>query len=672
MSGPVTSWRWAFLLAAVYLAGFSAQLAMTQPLWFQFIQLHPPSRFARLYDGAVILQGLASAAFLLWRPGLPALWRGSLAFGPLRIIAFLAASLLLTVAVMSYVPRHEYKVYAIQLVEAGAFLAVNLANALALASACPAQGLDRLAARVRRLISLPGAEAEVAAFDRWLPVAAAVWVLVVSALLSLLAFQRMPRIPDEVAYLFQARYLAHGVIAVATPPAEAVKALQYDFMSVLNGRWFSIFPPGWPAVLALGVKAGVPWLVNPLLGAAAVLLAHRFMVRATSRGMANLATILLAASPWFLAMSASLMSHTLTLALALGAWLLIIRSQGGAPLKMLAAGALMGLLFLARPLEGVSVGVLTGLWTIKVAGLRTVRGWASVIAYGLGCAAVGALIFPYDAALVGDPLLPPIDQYFNALWGPGSNRLGFGPDIGSPDSWGGLDIWRGHSPLEALIQGHYNLVSANFELFGWGIGSLALVLAHKLWGRWKALDFGMATVVVATIGIYSLYWFNGGFYIGPRYWFMILFPLVVVSASGAVSLTARLSRIEGLGQAGARVGVVLAVLMVAGVGPFLAWRGTTKYFEFRGFHADYRQLARDPRLAGAAVFIKGNASDYASAFMLNDPWLAPAKPVFLRDLGPEANARAAAALGGRPLRFVQGRQSGVAHARFAPAQSSPR
>ncbi len=672
MSGPVRSWWWAFLLAALYLAGFSAQLVMTQPLWFQYIQLHPPSRFARLYEGAVILQGLASAAFLLWKPGLPALWRGGMAFGPLRLIAFLAASLLLTVAVMSYVPRHQYNVYVIQLTEAGAFLAVNLVNALALASACPADGLERLAARVRRLISLPGAEAEAAAFDRWLPAAAAIWVLVVSALLSLLAFQRMARIPDEVAYLFQARYFAQGAFAAAAPPVEAVKALQYDFMTVREGLWFSIFPPGWPAVLALGVKAGVPWLVNPLLGAAAVLLAHRFMVRAASRGMANLVTILLAASPWFLAMSASLMSHTVTLALVLAAWLLIIRSQGGAPLRMLAAGALMGLLFLTRPLEGVSVGVLTGLWTIKVAGLKTPKGWASVIAYGIGCAAIGGLIFPYNAALVGDPMQTPIDQYFNALWGPGANRLGFGPDIGSPDSWGGLDIWRGHSPLEALIQGHYNLVSANFELFGWGIGSLALVLAHKLWGRWKTLDFGMAAVVVATIGIYSLYWFNGGFYIGPRYWFMILFPLVVVSASGAVSLTQRLSRIEGLGQAGARVGVVLTVLMLAAVGPFLAWRGTTKYFEFRGFHTDYRQLARTPGLGGAAVFIKGNATDYGSAFMLNDPSLSPGQPVFLRDRGPEADAYAASALGGRASRFVVGRQTGVAHAHFAPAQSSLR
>ena len=672
MSAPVTSWRWTVLLAAIYLAGFSAQLAMTQPLWFQYVQLHPPSRFARLYDDAFIIQGLASAAFLLWRPGLPALWRGAMALGPIRVIAFLAASLLLTVAVMSYVPRHQYTVYAIQLVEAGAFLAVNLANALALACACPVEGLERLSAWARRLISLPGNESEPAALDRWLPGAAAVWVLLVTAVFSILAFQRMPRIPDEVAYLFQARYLAHGVIAAAAPPADAVKALQYDFMTVLGGRWFSIFPPGWPAVLALGVKAGVPWLVNPLLGAAAVLLAHRFMVRATSRGMANLVILLLAASPWFLAMSASLMSHTLTLVLVLGAWLLILRSKAGAPISYLAAGALMGLLFLTRPLEGVSVGVLTGLWTLKVAGLRTPKGWASVFAYGLACAAIGGLIFPYNAALVGNPLQTPVDQYFNALWGPGSNRMGFGPDIGSPDSWGGLDIWRGHSPLEALIQGHYNLVSANFELFGWGVGSLALVLAHKLWGRWKAMDLGMAAIVVATVGLYGLYWFNGGFYIGPRYWFMILFPLVVLSARGAVTLTERLSRIEGLGQAGARLGVVLAVLMLAGAGPFMAWRGAAKYFEFRGFHADYRQLAISPGLGGAAVFIKGNASDYASAFMLNDPALPSAQPVFLRDLGPEADARAAAALGGRPSRFVIGRQTGVAHAHFAPVQSSPR
>jgi hypothetical protein len=33
----------------------------------------------------------------------------------------------------------------------------------------------------------------------------------------------------------------------------------------LAGRWCSLCPPGWPAILAVGVLLGAPWLVDPLL-----------------------------------------------------------------------------------------------------------------------------------------------------------------------------------------------------------------------------------------------------------------------------------------------------------------------------------------------------------------------------------------------------------------------
>ena len=39
----------------------------------------------------------------------------------------------------------------------------------------------------------------------------------------------------------------------------------------VGDRIFSVFPPGWPAVLAAALLMGVPaWLVNPVLGAALV------------------------------------------------------------------------------------------------------------------------------------------------------------------------------------------------------------------------------------------------------------------------------------------------------------------------------------------------------------------------------------------------------------------
>ncbi len=76
----------------------------------------------------------------------------------------------------------------------------------------------------------------------------------------------------------------------------------------------------------------MPWLVNPVLAALSVLLAHAIASRMAGRDQADLVAMMMGASPWLLAMSASLMTHTLTLFLMLLAWWLLLmagdRSRG--------------------------------------------------------------------------------------------------------------------------------------------------------------------------------------------------------------------------------------------------------------------------------------------------------------------------------------------------------
>jgi hypothetical protein len=541
---------------------------------------------------------------------------------------------------------------------------------LAFARRLPADGLAALRQSAGRLVSFPGAGTGDAAkpFDRAVPLAAAAWVFAAAALLCLFAFERTPRLADEVAYLFQAKYFAHGLVMAPAPPRAAVAALAHDFIVVRDGGWYSIFPPGWPAILAIGVRLGAPWLVNPLLAAVSVLAAHAVISRLCGRGLAHLSVLLMAASPWFIAMSASLMAHTATLALALGAVYLLLRARGGAWAWASPAGLLMGLLFLARPIEGLIAGTAAGLWLLPL--LRTGRGWSIAIAYSLGCIALGALIFPYNAVLVGDPLTPPIEAYFDALWHPGANRMGFGPDIGPANRWGGLDLFAGHSPLEAAISAQYAAYILNADLLGWGVGSLSLAIAMMLWGRWRTLEFALAGVILATAAAFALYWFNDSFYIGPRYWFLMFAPLVVLSAKGLTAVGARLA--EGWGPtAQTRLAVAVAVLCCFGSLAFTSWRGTLRYFDFRGFTADYRRVADAADLDGALVFVAaGSETDFSSAFARNDPTLPPDAPIFLLDLGPERNREAALALPGRRIVHVEGRRDGL-KAHLVPETPAP-
>ena len=97
--------------------------------------------------------------------------------------------------------------------------------------------------------------------------------------------------------------------------------------------------------------------------------------------------------------------------------------------------------------------------------------------------------------------------------------MGSSPDIGPRPPWGGVDPFPGHSPLEALIDAQQMFYVLNFELFGWGIGSVAFALIFAFWGKWSKLTASMALIVVLTIGALALYWYADGYYIGPRYWF---------------------------------------------------------------------------------------------------------------------------------------------------------
>jgi len=475
----------------------------------------------------------------------------------------------------------------------------------------------------------------------------------------------MPHVEDEVAYLFQAETFAHGALAVHAPPEAARAAFDYYLFDVRNGEWFAVTMPGWPLVLAPWTLIGASWLVNPLLAGIAILLSHRLACRLASRGHANVLALLMATSPWLAGLGGSLMTHVLTLCTVTGAWLCLLKAREEGMGKglgfALLGGALLGLLFLTRPFEGVIIGGLTGLWMLGR--LRSVRGLSETAAYGAGCAAVGGLIFPFNLALTGKLLKTPLDFYIDNLWGVGRNRLGFGPDIGPPKQWGGLDLQPGHSPWEATIYLQHNAVALNVELFGWAIGSLALIWALLAWGRITRPAAAMLAVIATVLTAHFFYWFSASFFVGPRYWYLVFFPCIFLSALGAHAAGVRLK--PAVADGPSRVGAGILLLSLAAVVCFAGWRASTKYFGYNHYHADYRTLSHDPALRGGLVFVKAESDDeFGAALTFDRPDLSGPSPIFLRSHGAVADAAAAAAFPGRPVFTVEGRSKTNAKARL--------
>lgn len=106
---------------------------------------------------------------------------------------------------------------------------------------------------------------------------------------------------DEYAMLFQSRIFAEGRLAGQLPPALtdwlAPPWLQGRFirMSAETGAAASLYWPGFALLLTPFTALGVPWLLNPLLGGATVLVMHRlamaFFARTDLAGLAVLCTL---------------------------------------------------------------------------------------------------------------------------------------------------------------------------------------------------------------------------------------------------------------------------------------------------------------------------------------------------------------------------------------------
>ena len=115
------------------------------------------------------------------------------------------------------------------------------------------------------------------------------------------------------------------MLTMPTPPVP--EAFDVDLMHYEEDRWYSPVPPGWPAMLALGVLLGAPWLVNPVLAGLNVIAIYLLLGELYDRRTARMAVLLLCTSPWYVFMAINFMTHTFTLTCALAAAVAVARAR---------------------------------------------------------------------------------------------------------------------------------------------------------------------------------------------------------------------------------------------------------------------------------------------------------------------------------------------------------
>jgi dolichyl-phosphate-mannose-protein mannosyltransferase len=352
------------------------------------------------------------------------------------------------------------------------------------------------------------------------------WLLGVASVISLFCFQAIPHVQDSIAQHFQAQIFARGQPYAAAPPHGMF--FLNEFLVQDNGRWYAQYPPIQAAFLAVGLLAGVPWLVNPLLGALSGVFIYLAARRAYGRSTAALAMALFCVSPFVWFMSGERMNHTgalfwISLALFLLSPVLARKPAAVPPPRLILGGLALGMAMATRPLCGLAVAVplLLVLLCLRPQSRASPNlqvafcnsQFAIPLVVGMTVGFLPFLLF--NLATTGSALR----SGYEVQWG--SSGWGFGQaQWGSP-----------HTVVRGLFQLASNWDAAARYLFEWPLPSLLPLVGLLCLRRWTRMDIALVGMLASLSLAYIPYFFQD-LCLGPRFLYAGTPAFVILSARG--------------------------------------------------------------------------------------------------------------------------------------------
>ncbi|HNT28290.1 MAG TPA: hypothetical protein PKH10_08955, partial [bacterium] len=225
--------------------------------------------------------------------------------------------------------------------------------------------------------------------------------------LALFFFNETAHPMDAAHYLWTAKLFLSGQLYLPLPPF--YEHAYEGFMVVHDGRYYSLFPPGFPALLAPFAALGLAFWLNPILNGVAVYLTGRVAEELTGdRRVAVLTMLLTTVSSFHLFLSATLFPHPAILVLTLLALFVALRGELSAG-RVAAVAIIIGLIAPVRPQDGLFTAAAFGVFLL-LRGMRITP--ATMLAF-LAPLALGALmLLGYNRAVTGEWFVFPQDIYF--------------------------------------------------------------------------------------------------------------------------------------------------------------------------------------------------------------------------------------------------------------------
>jgi len=427
------------------------------------------------------------------------------------------------------------------------------------------------------------------------------FAFVLANLISLVVFEHIAHIPDSISQLFQARLFASGHLYLPSPRFHEF----FDSLHIINnGHWYSQYPPFHSVLLTLGVLAGAPWIINPLLGAltapAIYLLGREVYDERTGR----VAGVLAGLSPFVINMSSEFMNHTSTLLFLTLALLFLFRlMKPGRFHHALLAGLFLGLAADIRPYTALAMMAPLAVYALD-ASRRTRPTRQTVLTFLpllFTLALCIGLLLVYNQLVNGAAL----KFGYVVRWGAG-HEVGFGHS-----GWGAS-----HTPLRGLINTGNNLNGLNRYLFEWPLPGLLPVVLLFLSGAARKEDWLLLSSFLTLTVAYFFYWYQDLCF-GPRFLFEAVVALCLLTSRSFSTIGPLLVRRFGVMVPPDSVRrvllriVPLALLVAAGIGiPPLY---LNKYRSYYRIDASLVRTVQARQLDNALVF----CSDLDNAFNRN-------------------------------------------------------
>jgi hypothetical protein len=237
-------------------------------------------------------------------------------------------------------------------------------------------------------------------------------LLAESLLVFFLLAGRSPVSGDDYAYLYQGELFASGRLYAESPLYSTDHPLHDCVLTKCltdhEGKRFSKYPPGWSALLAIGVALGAPWLVDPIVGALVLYLLLAHAARRVGPEAERACGTLLVLNGFLVYYVASYRPHVAAMLGVLAAFLLFEAAEsrsGGAGIRLLGSGALLGATTLIRYLDFVPMAVWITWCLVRRGRVR------HLLVFGTGFVLLAALNLRYDQLLSGDPFATPTRLY---------------------------------------------------------------------------------------------------------------------------------------------------------------------------------------------------------------------------------------------------------------------